>query len=234
MDRVVLITGAANGIGKAIAEKFHQAGYKLILNDISWKDKPYQGALYSEGNISDLSYCEELVKEGIETFEQIDVLVNNAGITRDNLIMRMSEADYDSVMDVNAKGTFNMMKAIARPMMRNRSGRIINMASVVGIAGNAGQVNYAASKGAVISMTKTMSKELGSRNILVNAIAPGFIKSDMTDELAEDWIEKIVENIPLGQLGSPEDVANLALFLASEDSSYITGQVISIDGGLSI
>lgn len=240
-NKLALITGAARGIGKAIALKFAQKGYRLFLNDISWSDEDLEDFKnmgiefrYSSGDISDLEYTYGLIEEALDYNGSIDVLINNAGITRDALMMRMKEEDFDSVIRVNLKGSYNTMKAVTRPMMKQRYGKIINLSSVVGLHGNPGQVNYSASKAGVIGMTKSLAKELASRNINVNAIAPGFIKSEMTDAIPEENKKEILKSIPLGDMGQSEDVANLAYFLASEDSKYITGQVISVDGGMSI
>ena len=186
----------------------------------------------SEGDVSKMADCEKLFQTAVDTFGRVDILVNNAGITRDNLLMRMSEEEFDAVIAVNLKGTFNCMKQAARPMMKQKYGKIINMASVVGVTGNAGQVNYAASKAGVIGMTKSMAKELANRGVTVNAIAPGFIRTAMTDVLSDDVKAEITRVIPMGVMGETEDVANLAAFLASDASRYITGQVINVDGGM--
>ena len=186
----------------------------------------------SEGDVSKMADCEKLFQTAMDTFGRVDILVNNAGITRDNLLMRMSEEEFDAVIAVNLKGTFNCMKQAARPMMKQKYGKIINMASVVGVTGNAGQVNYAASKAGVIGMTKSMAKELANRGVTVNAIAPGFIRTAMTDVLSDDVKAEITRVIPMGVMGETEDVANLAAFLASDASRYITGQVINVDGGM--
>lgn len=239
MDKVALVTGAARGIGRATALKLAGEGYKLVVNDISFNDEAkaaYEGCpevVFSEGDISDMDYAKDLCQEA-KDLGDFHLLVNNAGITRDNLIIKMSEEDFDDVIQVNLKGTFNMMKAAARIMMKQRSGRIVNLSSIVGLHGNVGQVNYAASKAGVIGMTKSLAKELASRNVLVNAVAPGFIESDMTDKLPEEIKEKMMESIPLGAFGKVDDIGNLIVFLGSENSSYITGQVFSVDGGMSI
>ena len=187
-----------------------------------------------KGDVSQFTDCEKLVDASLDKFSRIDILINNAGITRDNLLMRMSDDEWDAVIAVNLKGVFNCTKAVIRPMMKARKGRIVNIASVVGQMGNAGQANYAASKGGVISLTKTCAREFASRNILVNAIAPGFIRTRMTDALTEEQKKKLLERIPLGRLGEPEDIANVALFLCSEESSYITGHIVSVNGGMYI
>lgn len=243
-DKVAVITGGAQGIGKSIALTMASEGAHLVLSDVNEaavqataaeiaKEKNIQ-AIGVKGNVSLIADCEKLVDASLDKFSRIDILVNNAGITKDNLLMRMSDEEWDAVISVNLKGVFNCTKAAIRPMMKARQGRIINIASVVGLMGNAGQANYSASKGGVISLTKTCAREFSSRNILVNAIAPGFIRTKMTDVLAEDQKKKLLEIIPLGRLGEPEDVAKAAVFLASDESSYITGHVISVNGGMYI
>jgi 3-oxoacyl-[acyl-carrier protein] reductase len=243
-DQVAVITGGAQGIGKSIATLFASEGAKLVLSDIDegavqataaqiGKEKNVE-TLGVKGNVSQLADCEKLVDASLDRFGRIDILINNAGITRDNLLMRMSDDEWDSVIAVNLKGVFNCTKAAIRPMMKNRKGRIVNIASVVGQMGNAGQANYSASKGGVISLTKTCAREFASRNILVNAIAPGFIRTRMTEALTEEQKKKLLELIPLGRLGEPEDIAKVALFLCSEESSYITGHVVSVNGGMYI
>lgn len=242
MNKVALITGASRGIGKQIAITLAEVGYDIAINyrdegedlksieeEIKSKNVKF---LAVKGDVSKFEDTENFVKEVICGFGKIDVLVNNAGITRDTLIMRMKKEDFDSVINVNLVGTFNVTKNVIPYMMKARSGRIISIASVVGIAGNAGQTNYAASKAGIIGFTKSLAKEVASRNILVNAVAPGFIKTNMTDVLKDDVKEEIAKSIPLKRMGTPEDVANVVKFLASEDSSYITGQVIQIDGGM--
>lgn len=241
--KTALITGGTKGIGKAIASVLAQNDYNIVLNyrsneEVANKTKEELISFGAEvklakGDVSKLDDCKNIIDLGIETFGKIDVLVNNAGINRDNLIVRMSEEDFDDVINSNLKSAFLMMKLVSRHMSKNRYGKIINISSVVGIAGNAGQVNYAASKAGIIGMTKSLAKELGSRNVLVNAIAPGFIKSDMTEKLDEKTIDKYKQSISLNRLGEAEDVANLVKFLASDESNYITGQVISVDGGMS-
>lgn len=241
--KTALITGSTKGIGKAIAENLAKDGYNIVLNYRSNDDlanevleelSSFCGEVFlAKGDVSKFEDCKKIVEDSIEKFGKIDVLVNNAGINRDNLIMRMKEEDFDDVIEANLKSVFLMMKLVSRHMSKNRHGKIINISSVVGLVGNAGQVNYAASKAGIIGMTKSLAKELGSRNVLVNAIAPGFIESDMTDKLDEKIIEKYKESISLKKLGKPEDVANLVKFLASDESNYITGQVISVDGGMS-
>jgi len=243
-DQVTVITGGAQGIGKSIATLFASEGAKLVLSDIDegmvqataaqiGKEKNVE-TLGVKGNVSQITDCEKLVEAALDKFNRIDILINNAGITRDNLLMRMSDDEWDAVIAVNLKGVFNCTKAAIRPMMKARKGRIVNIASVVGQMGNAGQANYSASKGGVISLTKTCAREFSSRNILVNAIAPGFIRTRMTDALTEEQKKKLLELIPLGRLGEPEDIAKVALFLCSEESSYITGHVVSVNGGMYI
>lgn len=243
-NKVAFITGAAGGIGTAIAEKLKSEGFNLALNvrtmrpqleelveKLSDENCHVQVVL---GDISNSEDCKRMVEEVIKEQGQIDVLVNNAGITRDKLVMQMSEADFEDVIATNLNGVFYLSKYVSRHMMKRRSGRIINMSSVVGLHGNAGQANYAAAKAGMIGMTKSFAKEFASRNILVNAVAPGFIETPMTDNLTDDVKEKIKAGIPLGTIGEPSDVANLTAFLAGEESRYITGQVISVDGGMNV
>lgn len=242
MSKVALITGASRGIGKQVAITLAKEGYDIIINYRSENDdlvnlkneieKNNVKCLAIKGDVSSFEDCEKIVKEAIKEFGKIDVLVNNAGITNDMLLLRMKEADFRKVIDVNLVGTFNMTKNVVQYMMKAKSGRIINLASVVGISGNAGQANYAASKAGIIGFTKSLAKELASRNILVNAVAPGFIETDMTNVLKDEVKEQIANTIPLKRQGTPEEVANVIKFLASNDSSYITGQVINIDGGM--
>lgn len=242
MEKIALITGASRGIGKQIAITLAKEGYNISLNcrkqseeviKIKEEIESYNvDCLIVEGDVSKFEDAEKITKQTIEAFGRIDVLVNNAGITKDMLLLRMKEEDFKSVIDVNLCGTFNMTKNVSSYMMKTRSGRIINLASVVGISGNAGQSNYAASKAGIIGFTKSLAKELASRNILVNAVAPGFIQTDMTDVLKDDIKTKILEQIPLRREGTAEDVANVVKFLASDDSKYITGQTINIDGGM--
>ena len=241
-DQVAVITGSAQGIGKTIAETFAREGAKIVVTDINFekaqataeeiKNKYNVETIAVASNVTKLEDCENLMKQTLDKFSKIDILVNNAGITKDNLVLRMSEQEWDVVISVNLKGVFNSIKAVTRTMFKQRHGRIINIASVVGIMGNPGQANYSASKGGVIALTKTCAKEFSSRNILVNAIAPGFIRTAMTDALSEDVKKKYAEVIPLKRLGEAQDIANSALFLASEDSSYITGNVINVNGGM--
>lgn len=242
MSKVALITGATRGIGKQIAITLSKEGYDIALNYRKENDELSNlktqiedsgvKCLTIQGDISNFEDCEKIVKQTIEQFEKIDVLVNNAGITKDMLLARMKEEDFKQVIDVNLVGTFNMTKNVISYMMKARQGRIINISSVVGISGNAGQTNYSASKAGIIGFTKSLAKEVGSRNILVNAVAPGFIETSMTEVLKDEVKEEIAKNIPLKRMGTPEDVANVVKFLASNESSYITGQVIQVDGGM--
>lgn len=242
MNKVVLVTGATRGIGKQIAITFAKEGYDIAVNyrkenkelENTKKEIEKIGVkcLAVQGDVSCFEDCERFVKEIINEYGKIDVLINNAGITKDTLLMRMKKEDFESVIDVNLVGTFNVTKNVIPYMMKARSGRIINISSVVGVSGNAGQTNYSASKAGIIGFTKSLAKEIASRNILVNAVAPGFIETNMTDVLKDEVKEAISKQIPLNRMGKSEDVANVVKFLASEDSSYITGQVINIDGGM--
>ena len=242
MSKVAFITGATRGIGRAIALELAKEGYNIALNyrtenealeslkkeisDMGVECYPVQG------DVSKAEDAERMTKEIIEHFEQIDVLVNNAGITKDNLILRMKEEEFTDVINVNLVGTFNITKNVIKYMTKKRYGKIINLSSVVGISGNAGQSNYAASKAGIIGFTKSIAKELGSRNITANAVAPGFIETDMTNALKDEIKEAIEGTIPLKRLGTAEDVAKVVKFLVSDESSYITGQVINVDGGM--
>lgn len=239
--KIAIVTGAARGIGKEIALTLAKEGYNVVINYTSSEDAAkvvkdecdkYQESMIIKADVSNFSEAEAMVNATIEKFGQIDLLVNNAGITKDNLVLRMSESDFDRVVAVNLKGTFNMCKHASKYMFKARTGKIINMASVIGEIGNVGQANYAASKGAIIAMTKSLAKEFSARNITVNAIAPGFIKTDMTDLLGEEMAKSIIDAIPLKRMGEAKDVALLVKFLSSDDASYITGQVINIDGGM--
>ena len=239
--KVSLITGASRGIGKEIALKLAKLGSDIVLVDINESDEAKsevealgRKALVLKADVSSMEQTKDVVEKALEEFGKVDILVNNAGITRDNLLMRMSEEDWDAVLDINLKGSFNMSKSLIRSMLKNKNCSIINMASVVGVAGNAGQCNYAASKAGLIGFTKSLAKEVAKKNIRVNAVAPGFIKSDMTDKLPEKVINEYLSNIPLGTLGDIEDIANAVAFLASDMSKYMTGQVLVVDGGLFI
>lgn len=242
--KIAVVTGASRGIGKAIAMKFAQLGATVVINynGSAQKAEEVKQSIIADGgravikqcNVADYDACEAFIKEVIDQFGRIDILVNNAGITKDGLIMRMSEEDFTSVVDVNLKGTFHCIRFASRQMMKQRSGRIINMSSVVGISGNAGQINYAASKAGVIGMTKSAAKELASRGITVNAIAPGYIETDMTSVLSDKVKEETMKQIPLGRLGQTGDIAAAVAFLASDEAGYITGQVLAVDGGMAI
>jgi 3-oxoacyl-[acyl-carrier protein] reductase len=239
--KIALITGSAQGIGKAIALKLADAGADIIISDVNLEasqataqeiESLGRKTIAIKCNVADANEVNELVKKATEVFSKIDILVNNAGVTRDNLLMRMNENDWDMVLDINLKGAFLVTKAICPIMMRQRNGRIINIASVVGKMGNAGQANYAASKGGMIAFTKSIAKEFSSRNITCNAVAPGFIETPMTAKLPDTIKELYIKSIPLNRFGTSEDVANAVQFLASDESGYITGQVISVDGGM--
>ena len=242
MNKVVLITGANRGIGKQIAITLAKQGFDIAINYRTVNDSLNETikeiedcgveCLAVQGDVSIFEDCENMTKQVIEKFKKIDILVNNAGITKDMLFMRMKPEDFKQVIDVNLVGTYNMTKNVSQYMIKQRSGRIINISSVVGIHGNAGQANYAASKAGIIGLTKSLAKELAGRNILVNAVAPGFIETDMTSILNDEVKANILNSIPLKREGKPEEVANVVKFLVSEDSSYITGQVISVDGGM--
>lgn len=242
MNKVALITGGTRGIGKEIAYTLAEENYDIIINyrteneelmKLKKEIEQKRGrCLLLKGDVSNFEDCKKLVEEAINRINHIDVLVNNAGITKDMLLMRMKPEDFNEVINVNLIGTFNMTKNVINYMMKERKGRIINVSSVVGISGNAGQTNYAASKAGIIGFTKSLAKEVASRNILVNAIAPGFIQTDMTNILKENVKDEIAKTIPLKRMGTAKDVANVVKFLVSEDSSYITGQVIQVDGGM--
>lgn len=245
--RAAVVTGSTRGIGREIARELAAAGMNVVVNSSSEKSLPAAEALAAEiagqfgveavavaANVADEAEANALIAAATDAFGRVDVLVNNAGITRDGLAARMGDEDFDAVIDINLKGTFHCCRAAAKVMMKQRWGRIINMSSVVGVHGNAGQVNYAASKAGVIGMTKTLAKELARRNITANAVAPGFIATDMTDALSEAQKEAIVGRIGSGRLGEPADIAHLVRFLASDEASYITGQVICVDGGMSL
>jgi len=242
LDKVAIVTGGAQGIGRAIANALANEGAKIVISDINEslaKTTAEEIAktagietLSVKTNVANYAEVENLVKQTLDKFSKINILVNNAGITRDNLLMRMSDEEWSQVIDVNLKGVFNCTKAVSKVMMKQRSGRIVNIASVVGLMGNPGQINYVASKGGVIALTKSAARELASRNILVNAVAPGFIRTAMTDALSDEQKKKLSELIPLQKLGEADDVAKAVVFLCSDESSYITGQVISVNGGM--
>ncbi|HCX63751.1 MAG TPA: beta-ketoacyl-ACP reductase [Eubacteriaceae bacterium] len=241
-QKTAIVTGGARGIGRAISLMLATQGYQIAVNYRSSekeaqslvteiRDMGNQAFAYA-CDVKEYDQTQSFVKETMATLGSVDILVNNAGITKDSLILRMEESDFDSVIDTNLKGTYNMTKHVIKPMLKNKWGRIINIASVIGLIGNAGQANYAASKAGIIGFTKSTAKELATRNITVNAIAPGFIASDMTDSLNEKQVQDIQNNIPMKALGQPEDVAHAVAFLAGEQARYITGQVLNVDGGM--
>ncbi|MBD5466091.1 MAG: 3-oxoacyl-[acyl-carrier-protein] reductase [Lachnospiraceae bacterium] len=242
--KVALVTGAGRGIGKEIALTLASYGADVIVNYNGSKEKADEvveeikkmgrKAVAVQCSVGDFEACGEMITSMLEEFGHIDILVNNAGITKDNLVMKMTEADFDAVMDINLKGTFNTIKHMYRPFLKQRAGRIINLSSVSGVLGNAGQANYAASKAGVIGLTKSMARELASRNITVNAVAPGFIATDMTAAMTDAAKEATLAQIPLKRVGEPKDISEMVAFLASDKASYITGQVISVDGGMAI
>ena len=243
-DKVALVTGASRGIGKQIAIRLAQCGAKVIVNYCGSKDKAdevvktivtYGGVAESiQCDVSDFAQTEKMINAITEKYKKVDILVNNAGVTRDNLMAKMSEDDFDIVVTTNLKGAFNTIRHLYRNFIRLKAGKIINISSVSGVMGNAGQANYSASKAGVIGLTKSMARELASRNICVNAIAPGFVETDMTNDLPDTALENAKKMIPLQKFGKPEDIAEMVTFLASEKANYITGQVICVDGGMSI
>ncbi len=240
--KAALVTGASRGIGAEIAKQLAKEGARVAVNYSGSQSKAEEvvndiiaaggQAFAVQASVSDAENVTEMVKQTIEQFGSVDILVNNAGITRDNLLMRMKESEWDDVIDTNLKGVFLCTKAVTRQMMKQRAGKIINIASIVGVSGNAGQANYVAAKAGVIGLTKTTAKELASRHINVNAIAPGFITTEMTDELSDDVKNQMLTQIPLSKLGNPLDVAKAVVFLASDDAAYITGQTLHVDGGM--
>ena len=242
--KVALVTASGQGIGKEIALRLAAGGAKLVINYVGPADGPNDvvntikangGEAYAyECNVADLEAVEKMVADVMEKYGRIDILVNNAGITKDNLILKMSEAEFDAVIGVNLKGTFNATKAVSKIMMKQRYGRIISIASIVGVIGNAGQANYCASKAGIIGMTKAVARELATRNVTANAVAPGFIDTDMTKVLPEEVKKSLLEQIPQKKLGSVADIANAVEFLAKEESGYITGQVINVNGGMAM
>ncbi|RIJ69214.1 3-oxoacyl-[acyl-carrier-protein] reductase [Rummeliibacillus sp. POC4] len=241
-NKVAVVTGGSRGIGRAIALHLAKLGAKVVVNYSGSQTKAEEvvseiedaggSAIAVQANVTDAEAVANLMKQAIENYGKLDILVNNAGITRDNLLMRMKEEDWDAVMNTNLKGVFLCTKAVTRQMMKQRAGRIVNIASIVGVAGNAGQANYVAAKAGVIGLTKTAAKELAARNIYVNAVAPGFIDTEMTEELPEQIKAQMLTQIPLAKLGKPEDVAKVVAFLASDDASYMTGQTLHVDGGM--
>ncbi|WP_018757769.1 3-oxoacyl-[acyl-carrier-protein] reductase [Paenibacillus terrigena] len=240
--KVAVVTGASRGIGRAIAMELAQAGADVVVNYAGSQGAAEEvveaitalgrKAIAVQANVGKSDEAEALVKQALEVFGHVDILVNNAGITRDNLIMRMKEDEFDAVIETNLKGVFNCVKAVTRPMMKQRSGRIINISSVVGVLGNPGQANYVAAKAGVIGLTKASARELASRGITVNCVAPGFIETDMTDKLSEELRTQMLGQIPLTRLGQPEEIAKAVRFLASDDAAYMTGQTLHVDGGM--
>ncbi|WP_071142366.1 3-oxoacyl-[acyl-carrier-protein] reductase [Acidaminococcus timonensis] len=242
VGKVALVTGGSRGIGRAVALKLAENGADVAINYAGNTaaaeevkaaiEKLGRKAMLVQGSVADTDGVQALVNQVVKELGRLDILINNAGITRDGLLMRMKEADWDAVLETNLKGVFNCSKAVMRTMMKQKSGRIVNMASVVGEMGNAGQANYAAAKAGVIGFTKSLAKEVASRGITVNAVAPGFIATDMTKVLTDDQKAEMARSIPLGRAGQPEDVANAVLFLVSDEAAYITGQVLNVDGGM--
>jgi 3-oxoacyl-[acyl-carrier protein] reductase len=243
-DRVAIVTGGAQGIGYAIAEMLAQRGASVMIADVvadkaesaakEIAQKTGQKVIAKEVNVVDAASVKAMVDAVVEQFGKVDILVNNAGITRDNLIMRISEADWDAVLDINLKGAFNCAQAVVRPMMKQRYGRIINVSSVSGVVGQAGQANYSSSKAGLLGLTKALAKEVGSRNITVNAVAPGFIETRLTVNLPQEVKDISIKLTPVGRFGKPEDIANAVVFLAAEESSFITGATLQVDGGMAM
>ena len=241
-DKTVIVTGGNTGIGAEICLHFAKRKANVVVNYLFEEEKAISlisqienlggKGIIVKGDVSILADAKNIVETAIKTFGKVDILVNNSGITRDNLMMRMSEEEFDSVINVNLKGTWNMCKSVTRHMLKNRSGKIINIASVVGIMGNAGQANYVASKAGIIGLTKSLSKEFGARGVTCNAVAPGFIQTKMTDFLSDEVKKNYLAQIPLNKFGTAEDIANVVAFLASKKASYITGQVLSVNGGM--
>jgi 3-oxoacyl-[acyl-carrier protein] reductase len=240
-NKVAIITGASRGIGKSVAQELSKSGAHVVCVSRSGDDLlKISNKLNDEGfsssffvcDVSDFSDFKKLIDDTVSKFNRVDILVNNAGITKDNLIMRMPESDWDKVIDVNLKGVFNGIKAVARQMMKQKHGRIINISSIVGLIGNPGQANYTASKAGIIGLGKAVSKELASRNITVNSIAPGYIETDMVEDIQETVKEDLFKQIPLGRIGKPSDIATAVLYLASDEAGYVTGQTLTIDGGM--
>ena len=240
-NKIAIVTGASRGIGSTIAHNLSKTGAKIVLisrnidalKSVEAEIKSNDGdAISIATDVSNLESFTDAVNQVVEMWGTVDILINNAGITRDNIIMRLKEEDWDAVIDINLKGCFNGIKAVTRPMMKARCGRIINITSVIGLIGNSGQSNYAASKAGILGLTKSIAKELGSRNITVNAIAPGYIQTEMTDNLDETSKNNLIKSIPLQRLGQPQEIANLVCFLASDEAAYITGQTLNVDGGM--
>ncbi|WP_031515305.1 3-oxoacyl-[acyl-carrier-protein] reductase [Desulfofalx alkaliphila] len=240
--KVAIVTGSSRGIGRAVALALAKAGANVVVNYAGRADAANQTAaeieqlgrraLVIKADVADTEQVKSMVDETLKELGRLDILVNNAGITRDNLIMRMKDQDWDAVLNTNLKGAFNCCRAVARPMLKSKGGRIVNISSVVGLMGNAGQVNYSAAKAGIIGLTKTLAAELGSRKITVNAVAPGFITTEMTDGLPPEVKERLIERVPLGRLGAPEEIADTVTFLCGPAAGYITGQVIAVDGGM--
>lgn len=240
-DKVALVTGGGRGIGREITTRFAKEGADIAICDVNKEamedvkkevESLGRRCVVFETDVTNVQQVDEMISKILDNYKKVDILINNAGITRDGLLVRMSEKDWDAVLDINLKGVFNCTKSVAKPMMKQRWGRIVNIASIIGIMGNAGQANYAASKGGIIAFTKSVAKELASRNVNVNAIAPGFIQTAMTKKLPDNYREEMLKMIPLNRFGEAVDVANTALFLASDSASYITGHVIQVDGGM--